>query len=95
MLDKKEIEHIASLARISLREDEIEKYQQDLSAVLGYFDKLQTLDTSKIEPIGHITGTQNIFRSDLLMDFGTIGKQNILENAPETKDGYIKVKSIL
>ncbi|HAV11137.1 MAG TPA: Asp-tRNA(Asn)/Glu-tRNA(Gln) amidotransferase subunit GatB [Candidatus Moranbacteria bacterium] len=95
MLSRQEIQHIAGLARISLHEKEIEKYQKDLSGVLDYFAELQELDTEKVEPIGHITGMQNVFRSDLFSDFGSIGKDDILKNAPETKDGYVKVKSVL
>lgn len=95
MLTKEEIQHIAGLARISLREEEIEKYQKDLSAVLDYFAELKKLDTEKIEPIGHITGMSDVFRSDRVEDFGSIGKEDIMKNAPETKDGYVKVKSIL
>lgn len=95
MLSKEEIQHIAGLARISISEDEIEKYQKDLSSILDYFAELQKLDTDKIEPIGHITGMRNVFRADRLEDFGSIGKGNILKNAPEAKDGHIKVKNVL
>lgn len=95
MLSKQEIQHIAGLARISLSEKEIEKYQKDLSGVLDYFAELQKLDTDRIEPIGHITGMNNVFRTDKVADFGSLGKEAILKNAPETKDGYVKVKSVL
>jgi len=95
MLTKEEIQHIASLARIGLSEKEVEMYQRDLSAVLDYFKQLEEVDTDNIEPIGHITGRQNVFRSDRIEDFGSLGKGAILQNAPETKDGQVKVKSVL
>lgn len=95
MLEVDKIKHIAGLARISLNEKEIEKYQKDLTNILGYFNDLQKLDTEKVEGIGHITGMQNVFRADKEKDFGSLGKEDILKNAPETKDGYIKVKSVL
>lgn len=95
MLSREEIIHIASLARIGLEDVEIEKYQKDLSAVLEYFKKLEELDTEKIEPIAHITGMHNIARPDRTEDFGTLGKEAILANAPEMKEGSIKVKSVL
>jgi Asp-tRNA(Asn)/Glu-tRNA(Gln) amidotransferase C subunit len=38
---------------------------------------------------------QDVFRTDKNEDFGSIGKEAILKNAPEKKDGYIKVKSVL
>lgn len=95
MLTKEEIQHIAALARIGVSEKDIEKYQKDLSAVLDYFKQLEEVNTDGIEPIGHITGMLNVFRNDDVADFGSLGKEAILQNAPETKDGQVKVKSVL
>ncbi len=95
MLSKDEIQHIASLARIGLTGEETEKYQKDLSAILDYFKKLEELDTENIEPIGHITGRFNSFREDKDEDFGNLGRVAIMKNAPEIKDKFIKVKSVL
>lgn len=95
MLTKEEILHIASLARIGLTEKDVEKYQHDLSDILDYFKKLEEVDVEGVEPIGHITGMQNNFRSDKSEDFGSIGREQIMSNAPKVKDGYIKVKSVL
>ena len=95
MLTKEEIIHIATLARIGLTEKDVEKYQHDLSEILDYFKKLEEVNVDGIEPIGHITGMQNTFRSDKYEDFGSLGREEIMQNAPETKDGYIKVKSVL
>lgn len=95
MLTKKEIQHVANLARIGLTDEEIEKYRKDLSAILDYFKKLEELDTKNVEPVGHITGTENVSRNDKHEDFGGLGEKAILENAPEKKEKYIKVKSVL
>ncbi len=95
MLSKEEIVNIAALARIGLHDADIELYQKDLSAVLDYFKELEELDTTNVQPIGHITGMTDRVRSDEADDFGTVGKEAILKNTPETKDGYIKVKSVL
>ncbi len=95
MLSKEEILHIATLARIGVSEKDVEKYQHDLSDILDYFKKLEEADTEGIEPIGHITGMQNSFRTDANADFGSLGKEAIMKNVPEVKDEYIKVKSVL
>ena len=95
MLSREEILNIAGLARIGLDENEIEKYQKDLSAVLEYFKKLEELSTDGIEPISHITLMHNNVRADEVEDFGSMGKEAILKNAPELKDESIKVKSVL
>jgi aspartyl-tRNA(Asn)/glutamyl-tRNA(Gln) amidotransferase subunit C len=95
MLNKEEIIHIANLARIGVKEEEIAGYQKDLSAVLDYFKELEELDTNDVQSISHITGMDNVYRNDVVEEYGEIGVKNILDNAPETKDGQIKVKSVL
>lgn len=95
MLTAEEILHIATLARIGLTEKDVEKYQHDLSEILDYFRKLEEVDVEGVEPIGHITGMQNTFRTDKHDDFGSLGKEAVMQNVPEVKDGYIKVKSVL
>lgn len=92
MLSKDEVRHIAALARVGLSENETEKYQKDLSAILDYFEKLQSLDTEKIEPIGHIAGRENSMREDGVEDFEN--KDAIIKLFPEEKDGYCKVKTV-
>ncbi|EKD46652.1 MAG: hypothetical protein ACD_67C00131G0002 [uncultured bacterium] len=95
MLSKEEILNVATLARIGVSDKDVEKYQHDLSEILDYFKKLDELDVEGVEPIGHITGMQNTFRSDEQSDFGKIGREAIMRNVPEMKGEYIKVKSVL
>jgi len=95
MLSQEEIEHIATLARIGLNEKDVEKYQHDLSGILDYFKKLDEVDVTGVEPIGHITGMTNTFRNDKQVDFGDLGKAGIMRNVPEVRDGFVKVKSVL
>ena len=95
MLTREEILNIATLARIGVSEQDVEKYQHDLSEILDYFKKVDEVDVAGVEPIGHITGMQNTFRSDENFDFGELGKEEIMKNVPEVKGEYIKVKSVL
>ena len=94
MLSRDEVKHIALLARIGIKEEEIEKYQKDLSAVLDFFHELETVDTENVSPIGHITGMMNKARADQTIDFEQAGKDGIMKNVPEIKDGFVKVKSV-
>ncbi|MEI7891390.1 MAG: Asp-tRNA(Asn)/Glu-tRNA(Gln) amidotransferase subunit GatC [bacterium] len=95
MLSKEEILKVATLARIGVSDEDVEKYQHDLSEILDYFKQLDEVDVAGVEPIGHITGMQNKFRNDDAVDFGKMGKDEIMKNAPEVKGEYIKVKSVL
>lgn len=94
MLSKDEVKHIALLARIGLKDEEIEKYQKDLSSVLDFFDVLKKADTEQVEVIGQIIGRENSWREDRHKEAGTLQKEAILKNVPETKEGYVKVKSV-
>jgi len=92
MITKKEVQHIAGLARIGVSEKEISKLSKDLSAVLDWIKELQEVDVSGVEPMAHITGTENVMREDKTRDFEN--KEKIIELFPEKKDGFGKVKSI-
>lgn len=94
MLTAEEVKHIALLSRIGLSDSEIPQYQKDLSAVLDFFQELEQLPTDDVAPIGHITGRVDVMRSDMQEDFPAAGKEQILKNAPDTKEGFLKVKSV-
>ena len=64
MISKEQVEHIAKLARIELTEKEEGKFTKELSSILDYFDKLNKVDTEKIEADTQITGLENIIRKD-------------------------------
>lgn len=94
MLSVDEVKHIALLSRIGLSEEDIPMYQKDLSAVFDFFRELEKVSTETIEPIGHITGRADVMREDVQENFPQSEKEQILKNAPDTKDGFLKVKSV-
>ena len=94
MLTTDEVKHIALLSRIGLNEVDIPTYQKDLSAVLDFFRELEKLPTDNVAPIGHITGQVGVMRDDMHEEFFKEGKVQILENAPDTKDDFLKVRSV-
>jgi len=93
-ISKEVIEHIAKLARLDLTDAEKDLYGNQLSDILGYVNELQKLDITKVEDIGQITGLENQLATDEVVDCG-IPREELLKNAPDQKDGYIKVKSVL
>jgi len=94
-LTKDEVRDIAMLARIGVTDKEVDGYQKDLSSVLGYFEKLQEVNTENVEEIGHITGMVDVYRLDEVNEMDEEGKKMIMNNIPDKKDDYIKVKSVL
>lgn len=95
MLTQEEVKHVAMLARVGLRDDEIEKYQKILSGVLDFFQELEQVDIANIAVPRQIIGRENGMRSDRVQESSEVQLQALLKNAPETKNGYIKVKSVL
>ncbi len=93
MLTKEEVIKIAQLARIELSETEVEKFQKDLSTVLDYVEELKKVDVTGLEEVSQVSGLVNVQREDKVVDHGN--REEILSIAPETKDGYFKVKAIL
>lgn len=94
-INKKEVEHIAKLARLGLKEVEIKKMQKELSKILEYIEKLKEVDVSKIEPFSHPIFLKNVVRKDEVKTEREEEKRKLIELAPERKDQYFKVKKII
>jgi len=92
-LTKEEVKKISKLARIELSDAEVDKFQHDLSTVLEYVAELQNVDTSGVEEIAQVTGLENVLRGDQAQLSNL--RDAIIKNFPESKDGYLKIKSIL
>lgn len=85
---------LARLARIQVTEDELQKYSQELSAILEYVEQLKQVDTKGLKPTYQVTGLTDVMRPDELHDYGATAEE-LLKNAPATEDGHIKVKRMI
>jgi aspartyl-tRNA(Asn)/glutamyl-tRNA(Gln) amidotransferase subunit C len=96
MISEKEVKHIAKLARLGLTDKEVGKYQGELSKILDYIEKLKEVEISKTEPTSHSVLVENVMRGDRETEKLKNQKtKKLLELAPETKGGYLKVKKIM
>jgi aspartyl-tRNA(Asn)/glutamyl-tRNA(Gln) amidotransferase subunit C len=93
-LSKDDVLHLAKLARLHLTDEEIEQFQGEISAILGYVEQLQNVDLGGLEPTYQVTGLTNVMRPDQEIDYGA-SPEELLKNAPATEDGQIKVKRML
>jgi len=93
MLTREEVIKLSQLARIELSENEVEKFQKELSTVLDYVEELKKVDTDGIPEVFEVTGLQNVQREDKVEIADN--HEDIFKNAPEMKDGLYKVKAIL
>ena len=94
-LSGEEIKHIADLARLELSPEELDKYGEQLSAVLSYIDQVQEVDVDGVEPTAQVTGLTNVWRADKTRDCPEAEREAALEEAPELEDHQIKVKRVL
>lgn len=99
MINKQDVQHIAKLARLGLTEDEIKKFQKDLSSILDYFKSLKEIDVSKIEPTFHpaehfFERKLEIMRQDRAESQPIKVVNKLVEAAPEKRKRHIKVKAI-
>lgn len=95
-LGKKEIEHIAKLARLGLNEKEKEKYSKELSGILDYMNKLNEIKVENVETTAQVTGLLNVFRNDgNPHDVDADKIKKMIGQSPEREDNFVKTKSIL
>ena len=90
---QKDVEYIAKLAKLKLNKDELENYTKDMNEILEYIDKLNELDTEKIEPLSHPLGTKNVLREDIPRQ--SIEREKALKNAPKATHEFFKVPKVI
>ena len=88
-----EVEHIAALARLKLTEAEISRYREQLSAILEYAARLQTVDTSGIPPTSSVLSARSVLREDEARPGLT--PEALLFNAPDIEKGQFRVPPVL
>ncbi|MED1794640.1 MULTISPECIES: Asp-tRNA(Asn)/Glu-tRNA(Gln) amidotransferase subunit GatC [Brevibacillus] len=91
-ITRKEVEHVANLARLQLTEDEAERYTKDLNAILEFAAKLNELDTSNVAPTSHATDVKNVMREDV--NRPSLPREEVLKNAPDHEEGQFKVPAV-
>ena len=89
-LTREQILKLASLSKLKLSEDEIEKYQNELSNILAYVERLDEVDVAGLEPTYQVTGLQNVMREDAVVKQQATPEE-LMKLVPRTKDGYIQV----
>jgi aspartyl-tRNA(Asn)/glutamyl-tRNA(Gln) amidotransferase subunit C len=92
-LTREQVVHIAELARLALSDAEIALYQEQLSAVLDYAERLQALDTGAIPPTATVLPARNVMRAD--EPGPSMARDDILSNAPAAEEGHFRVPAVL
>jgi aspartyl-tRNA(Asn)/glutamyl-tRNA(Gln) amidotransferase subunit C len=88
-----EVEHIAELARLELTDEEKARYREQLSDILDYAARLQTVDTSQISPTASVLAKRSILRADVAVEGLNIDQA--LKNAPSSAEHQFRVPPVM
>ena len=93
VVSKEEILHIAKLADLNIKEDEIDEYAKNLQDILNFVDVLNSVNTENVEEsIGTVNNT-NVFRKDEIKEFEDM--EALLENAPDKENNMFKIPKVI
>ncbi len=92
-LTPEEVAHIARLARVGLSDDDVSRFQDQLSQILDYFQRLQEADTENVPPTAHTLAMHNIMRDD--EPHPSFDPEDILANAPQREGDLFRVRAVL
>ena len=92
-IDLKTIKHISKLSRISVDDKKAEKLAGDLNSIFEFIEKLNKLDTNKVEPLTSIAETTLKFRSDEVKSKNI--RNQILKNSPEENEDFFVVPKVV
>lgn len=92
-LTRTEVQHIAELAKLQLTEAEAALYQEQLSDILDYIQRLNTLDTAAIPPTATVLPLRSVMRDDVARP--SLPVEDILANAPARAGDAFEVRVIL
>lgn len=92
-ITKDVIEYVAHLGRLDLEPQEVELYTGQIDSILQYMDKLNSLDTTGIEPTSHAVPIDCVMRNDESRDSFLVDES--LQNAPERKGSFFKVPPVI
>ena len=92
-LDTSTVRNIANLARIEVRDDELEHLAGELSGILTFVEQLQELNTEGVPPMTSVAAMTLPQRADVVTDGGYQDK--VLANAPETDEGFFLVPKVV
>ena len=89
----KDLEKIAQLARLTLKEEDKGKFLEQVNQILKYVEKLNEVNTEGVEPLSHSMDLVNVMRDDL--EKPSLSQKEALENAPVKNDKFFRVPKVV
>ena len=92
-IDAEAVRRIAHLARIAVRDEEVEHLGSEINAILAFVEQLQEVDVEGVEPMTSVTPMEMRKRPDVVTDGGN--PDAVLKNAPMTQDHFFLVPKVV
>ena len=92
-IDLKTVKHISKLSRIAVDDEKAKKLESDLNSIFKFIEKLNKLDTDKVEPLTSIAETTLKLRSDEVKSKNI--REQILKNSPEKNKDFFVVPKVI
>ena len=92
MIDREQVLHVARLARLRLSDEEVERFQRELSTILDHIETINEIEgLDEVEPTSHVVGVENVLRKDEPRP--SWPQEKVLEEAPDVAQGGFRVPS--
>ncbi len=92
-VSKEEILHIAKLANLNLKEEEVETYMGHLEEILNFANVVNQAPIDGLEETIGANDAYNVFRKDEIVQ--CIDREELLQNAPESQEGMFKIPKVI
>lgn len=92
-ISKEEILHIAKLASLKIKDEEIDEYRKNLQDILNFANTINSIDTNKIEETNGISSNVNVFREDEVKEFEDA--KSLMQNAPEKNENMFVIPKVI
>lgn len=92
-ISKEEILHIAKLASLKIKDEEIEEYRKNLQDILNFAKTIDNVNTDNLEETNGATANVNFLREDEVKEFED--KESLMQNAPDKENNMFKIPKVL
>jgi len=92
-ISKDDVIKVSELARLEVKEEELDKFTEQLGNILEYIEQLNELDTNNVEPTSHVLDISTPLREDKVVEWLNI--EEVLQNAPESEDDFFVVPQVI
>lgn len=89
-----DVKHLANLSNLELEEKEAQDLTADLDNIVSYIEQLGELNTEGVEPTYQVTGLENVWRDDEIIDYG-LSREQLISLAKDKNEDSVKVPKVL